>query len=136
MHAAARATAAYQSTQVQSCSPMEQIVLLYDTAIQALTKVRDAMAKRDLPTRHRGISHTLAIINHLQSTLDLSAGGDIARQLDALYTYLRERIIDANMRHRVEPIEESLQLLGTLREGWAQAAATPAGPVPVQRGQE
>lgn len=135
MHtAAARATAAYQATQVQSCSPLEQIVLLYDAAIQELTRARDAMGRADLPTRHRAISHTLAIVNHLQSTLNLEAGGEIASRLDGLYTYVRDRIIEANIKHGEEPLEESLQLLVTLREGWAQAAATPPGPVLVDRG--
>jgi flagellar secretion chaperone FliS len=132
--ATARASAAYQATQVQSCSPLEQVVLLYNGVIQFLTKARDAMTQGNLPLRHRGISQSLAIINYLQSTLNLNEGGEIATRLDALYTYVRERILEANMTHQAAPLDECLSLLNTLREGWAQIAAAPQGPVPVDRG--
>jgi flagellar protein FliS len=126
MHAAAsRATAAYQTTQVQSRTPLEQVVLLYDGAIGFLTRALDAVAQRDVRGRHQGISRALAIVNYLQNTLNREAGGEIARSLDALYSYTRERLLEANVKQQGEPIEEVLQLLGTLREGWAGIAANP-----------
>lgn len=123
--AAARANAVYQSTQVQSRTPLEQVVLLYDGAIGFLTRALDAVAQRDIRGRHQGISRGLAIVNYLQNTLDREAGGEIARALDALYSYMRERLLEANVKQRGEPIEEVLRLLGTLREGWADIAANP-----------
>ncbi|HEY7789421.1 MAG TPA: flagellar export chaperone FliS [Vicinamibacterales bacterium] len=126
MHAAAsRATAAYQTTQVQSRTPLEQVVLLYDAAIGGLTRARAAIDAHDLRERHRGISQALAVLNHLQSTLNLEGGGELANTLDALYSYVRERMLDANVNQRAEPIDEALRLLGTLREGWAEIAANP-----------
>lgn len=123
--AAARATAAYQSTQVQSGTPLEQVVLLYDGAIGVLTGALAAVAQKDIRGRQRGISRALAMINYLQSTLNRNDGGDIARSLDALYTYIRERLLEANLKQTGEPIEEVLRLLGTLREAWAEIAANP-----------
>lgn len=136
MHAAAsRATAAYQTTQVQSRTPLEQVVLLYDGAIGFLTRALDAMAQQDVRGRHQGISRALAIVNYLQNTLNMEAGGEVARSLDALYSYTRDRLLEANMKRRREPIEEALRLLGTLREGWAGIAANPPRLQAVDRSQ-
>ena len=132
--ATARAATAYQETQVQSCNPLEQIVLLYDGAIQFLTKARDAMARQDLRVRHHGISRGLAVVNYLQSTLNMTDGGEVAVRLDALYTYIRDLVLDANRRHEAGPIDEALQLLAVLRDGWVQVAKNPPGPVAVDRG--
>lgn len=123
--AAARANAVYQSTQVQSRTPLEQVVLLYDGAIGFLTRALDGFAQNDIRARHQGISRALAIVNYLQNTLNLEAGGEIARALDSLYSYTRERLLEANMKRQAEPIEEALRLLGTLRDGWAGIAANP-----------
>ncbi|MDE3153962.1 MAG: flagellar export chaperone FliS [Acidobacteriota bacterium] len=133
--AAARAASAYQQTQVQSCSPLEQVVLLYDGAIRFLTAAREAMDRHDLQARHRGISNALGVVNYLQSTLNMTEGGEVATRLDALYTYIRGLILDGNLRHEPGPIDEARQLLDVLRDGWAQIAKNPPGPVAVDRGQ-
>ncbi len=132
--AAARATTAYQQTQVQSCNPLEQVVLLYDGAIQFLTKARDAIQRKDLQARHAGISRALGILNYLQSTLNMDEGGEVAVRLDALYTYLRDLVLDANRTQEPGPLDEAVQLLDLLRDGWAQIARNPPGPAAVDRG--
>ena len=121
--AVARAASAYQQTQVQSRSPLELVVLLYDGAIKFMTEARDAIAKRDLVAKRDAISRSMAIIGELHATLNMKEGGQIAVSLDALYSYVNARLLDANMKGDVAAIDESIKLIGQLREAWAHIAA-------------
>ena len=53
------------------------------------------------------------------------AGGAIATSLDALYTYMTTRLVDANVKRDVAAVDEVVRLLRPLRDAWAQTA-TPA----------
>lgn len=125
----ARAAATYQTVQVTSRSPLELVVMLYDGAIRALGQARDAIGRRDLVAKRAAMNRAVDIVQHLQSTLDMEAGGEIAANLDALYSYVIERLLEANRRTDQAPVEEAVRLLSTLREAWAQIAEGPsAGP--------
>jgi len=124
-----RAAATYQTVEVTSRSPLELVVMLYDGAIRALGQVRDAIGRRDLVAKRAAMNRALDIVQHLQSSLDMEAGGEIAANLDALYSYVIERLLEANRSADQAPVEEAARLLNTLRDAWAQIAGGPsAGP--------
>jgi flagellar secretion chaperone FliS len=128
MQTFARAAAAYQQVQVNSRSPIELVVMLYDGAVDALGRAGEALRRRDLPAKRDHIAQALAIVGQLQSTLDMAAGGEIARNLDHLYTYVTGRIVEASTSLEPAPLEEACRLLVTLREAWAHIAKAPVGP--------
>ena len=118
----ARAAQAYQTTMVQSRSPLELVVMLYDGVIRFLTEAKGAVESRDLVAKRRAISRALAIISELQSSLNFADGGEIAVTLDGLYTRMNGRLLEANMHIDAAPIDEVLGLLGPLRESWSDIA--------------
>jgi flagellar protein FliS len=118
---------AYRQVQAESsASPLELVLMLYDGAIASLGQAREAMARRDAVVKGRAMSKALSIVGHLQSTLDMEKGREVAEQLDRLYVYVTGRLLEANINGAVEPIDESIALLSTVRDAWAQAATTPA----------
>ena len=117
----------YRQTEVQSRSPLELVVLLYDGALRFLAAAKDGFARGDIPARRQATSRLLAIISELQSTLDVERGGEVAASLDELYSYMTRRIVEATSTHSAAPLEEVQRLLETLREGWQGIAG---GPVP------
>jgi flagellar protein FliS len=119
-------TRAYRVAEVQSRTPVELIVMLYDGALRFLALARDAVARRDIRTRREAISRLLAILAELQGTLDFERGGDMAVSLDALYDYMMRRIMDAAAAQDPAPLDEVRRLLETLREGWQAIAQAPA----------
>jgi flagellar protein FliS len=127
----ARGANAYIQTHVQSRSPLELVVMLYDGAVRFLTESRDAMSQGDLTRKRSAMSRALAIISELQSTLNMEKGGEIASQLDALYTYVNGRMLDASMHNDAGALDECIRLLSTLRSGWADIAARDAAPTAV-----
>jgi flagellar protein FliS len=123
----ARAAVAYKQTSVQSSSPLELVVLLYDGALRHTLAAKDAIATNDAFRRREAFSKTLAIITELQTTLNIEEGGQVATQLDAMYTYIIGRLLDANVKKDPAPLDEIERLLRPLRDAWAQIAAQPQG---------
>ena len=122
---AARAAAQYQKTAVQCGTPLELVVKLYDGAIANVAKARDAMARGDLISKRDGLSRALAIIAELQSSLDVKQGGQIASSLDALYSYVTNRLVESNVNRDPRALDEVHNLLVPLREAWQQIASAP-----------
>jgi flagellar secretion chaperone FliS len=115
---AAHGINSYRQTEIQSRSPLELVVMLYDGALRFTGDARDAMVRRDIRARQAHLSRALAIVSELQSTLDMETGGEVASRLDKLYGFVRDRLIDASARQDLQPLDEARRVLTTLREGW------------------
>lgn len=113
----------YLQTEVQSRTPLELVVMLYDGALRFIADAREGIVQRDIARRGRAISRAMAIISELQSSLDMEKGGDIAVSLDSLYVYVRDRLVDASIKQDVKPLDDASRVLRNLREGWAGIAA-------------
>lgn len=120
--AGVRGIDAYQRTQVQSRSPLELVVMLYDGAIRFLLQAREAIEVGDVGARTTAASRALDIVIELRNTLDMERGGDVARELDRLYAYITTRLLDVT-RGDGAAAEDVHTLLSTLREGWIGIAA-------------
>lgn len=121
----------YSQTQVQhdirDKSPIELIVLYYDTAILKLKVAKDRMEAGDLIGKGEALSHAIAIIAELRAVLDKGAGGDIARKLDELYTYMLNQLTVANFQNDGQRVGRIIDLLDTLHVSWKAVAQQPAG---------
>lgn len=99
-------------------SPHQLVAMLYAGAQARLATARGAIARGDLPGKIKAISAALAIIEHLQITLDHPHGGEIAARLQALYDYMQRRLLHANVANDAQALDEVLGLLRSLSEGW------------------
>jgi len=117
----------YRQTHVRSSTPLELVVMLYEGALQRMAIARDALVRRDIPTRRDAISRTLAILDELQGSLDLERGGQIASELDRLYAWMSGRLMDAAIAQDPAPIDEVRPVLEGLRDAWQTIASAPPG---------
>jgi flagellar protein FliS len=123
---AGRAAQHYIQTQVRSASPLELIVMLYDGVLRNTANALEAMERRDIRTRRDAISKSLAIISELQSTLNLEQGGDIAVELDRLYSWMTDALVQATIKQDAKPVHDVRTVVENLRDAWQQiAVATP-----------
>ena len=120
---AGRGAQAYIQTQVNSRSPLELVVLLYEGLIRFTGEARSAIERRDLIAKRTAMSRALAVLSELQSTLNMSEGGELAASLDNLYTYINGLLLDGSMQNTVEPLDETLKLAATLRDAWSEIAS-------------
>jgi flagellar protein FliS len=117
-----RGADAYRRINVETKSPLELVLMLYDGALRFVGEAREAIARKDVGARTEATRRALDIITELQNTLNMEQGGDVARELDRLYAYMAARMLDVTRGDAVAA-DEIHKLLGTLREGWSGAAA-------------
>jgi flagellar secretion chaperone FliS len=115
-------TNTYQEIAVQTSGPAKLVVMLYEGAIRFLNQSIKAIQTKDLNLKRQSIDRVVAVIQHLQSTLDMTQGKQVAADLDRLYAYITSRVLDASGKLEVEPLEEAIKLLTTLLSGWEEVA--------------
>ena len=114
---------AYSQVGVESnladASPHKLVLMLFEGAIKAVAKARLAMTKGEIAPKCEAISKAIAIIQEgLQLSLDIKAGGELAENLNALYDYMILRLVFANLKNQVEPLDEVGKLLVDLKNAW------------------
>lgn len=111
---------------VGDSDPHKLILLLFEGAIKSVARARLAMSKGEIAAKCESISKAMAIIQEgLQLSLDVKAGGEIAENLNALYEYMCHRLLMANLKNQIEPLDEVGRLLVDLKNSWAQIGQIP-----------
>lgn len=120
-------------TGVIAASPHKLIVMLFEGAQIALNNALQYMAAGNIEEKGKAISKAIAIINSgLRASLDIRAGGEVAANLDALYEYMGNTLLKANLENKPELIQEVLTLLLDIKGAWddiTPASDTAAAPV-------
>lgn len=114
-------------TKISTSNPHQLIVMLYDGALLAIRSAGISMEAGDVASKGRSISQAINIVsNGLKASLDMEAGGELASRLSALYDYIGQRLLQANLQNNQAALTEVAGLLSELREAWvgiADAAA-------------
>ena len=108
----------YTQLSIQGASPVGLVVALYDNALTSLYRAKRAMAAKDIARRTQHLNHVLSIIAHLQGTLDLERGGEVAKTLLQFYTYARARILEISVSNSTEMLMELTSHFSALRSAW------------------
>lgn len=108
-------------TGVSTADPHQLILMLFDGALLAITTGAVALDAKDTPRKGQSISKAIEIItNGLKVSLDMEAGGELAGRLAALYDYMAERLLYANLHNSRPALDEVAGLLRDLRDAWQQ----------------
>ncbi|MDR2363713.1 MAG: flagellar export chaperone FliS [Spirochaetaceae bacterium] len=125
------ALSAYRETRIKTASQGQLIIMLYDGAIKQLDHgmellTLNAAGKKD-PARIEGIGKavvkTQEIITELMVSLDFEQGGDIAKNLFALYTWFNQELLEANIAQDVKRIDNVRSMIKDLRNTWVEVIA-------------
>jgi flagellar secretion chaperone FliS len=110
----------YQKGAVNGASPVQLVIMLYDGALRFMEAGKHAMAAKDLEKQNASLQRAQKIVMELMSCLDMEQGGEIAKNLLALYTYALEQLVNANVKDEPAGIERAMQVFSELRESWVQ----------------
>lgn len=106
-------------TGVVDASPHRLIVMLYEGALSACNAALLHMQQGSIAEKGAALSKAIMIIESgLRASLDKNAGGEISENLDAMYSYMSNRLYIANLKNRPEPIQEVIRLLGEFKAAW------------------
>ncbi|MGI5838055.1 MAG: flagellar export chaperone FliS [bacterium] len=109
----------YRKSQIQTASPGELLLLLYDRAVLQTRQAAKLIREGKPGEAHNCLIKAQDIVTELMVTLNLEAG-EIARNLQALYDYLRQRLIQANIHKDAAIAAEVGGILAELRDAWVQ----------------
>lgn len=113
--------AQYRRVTAETASRGDLLLQLYRAAIKNAAQAGEAIDGRDTAGAHRHIMRAVDIVVELQRTLNHEQGGDIARQLDRLYSYMHQRLLTANIEKNRAPLDEVAGLLRQLLSAWQVA---------------
>jgi len=109
----------YQRTNVHTADQRTLIIMLYDGLIRFLRKARQKIEANDVEGAHNYLVRSREVVSELLATLKPEKGGEIGQNLQRLYSYAFNRIVEANLYKDGQMVEEVIRIMSTLREGWA-----------------
>lgn len=113
----------YQKTTVETASNEKILIMLYDGAIQFLNKAKIALGEKNWEQSHNNLMGAQRILEEFINTIDKEPNPELAQNLINLYEYFITRLVQANMKHQIEPVDEVLKFLKELKATWEQAIA-------------
>lgn len=111
----------YQKSSIETASREQILIMLYDGAIQFLNKAKVAMNNKEYEAIHNNLIGAQNIIQEFINSLDREVAPQLAENLTSLYEYFIRRLVQANMKRQMEPIDEVLKYLKSLKATWEQA---------------
>jgi flagellar protein FliS len=115
---AAYGKSAYAENEILQADPIGLVRLLYQAALDAVTKSRRHLRNGEIRDRSRQITRAMEALAELSGALDREMGGEIAANLGRLYEYMSRRLQEANALQIEPPLVEVERLLATLSEAW------------------
>lgn len=126
------AYSAYQKTNVSTASQGRLVVLLYEGAIKQLTMAmsyideNNRINPRDIEKYGICLQKVQAIITELQVSLDMEKGGEIAKNLMALYVFFNEELVQASISKDKEKLQSVWNMMNELAQSWKTIANSTA----------
>ena len=110
---------AYRRIQTETSSPGELVVMLFSALANDLQRAEQGLGDGDGEQAHLSLVRAQDIVMEPLASLDLDSG-ELAAQLSALYHYLHERLVHANVQKDVDAVREVAALVTPIRDAWTQ----------------
>ncbi|MGN0350661.1 MAG: flagellar export chaperone FliS [Roseburia sp.] len=114
--------AAYANNKVMTATPAELTLMLYDGAIKFCNLAIAAVEENDVEKAHINIVKVEHIVQEFQSTLNHKYA--VAEDFNNVYSYILQRLTEANIKKDKEILEEVLKHLRTMRDTWKEVMRT------------
>ncbi|MCB9228174.1 MAG: flagellar export chaperone FliS [Deltaproteobacteria bacterium] len=115
----------YQKTSVTTASREKILLMLYEGAIRFVRRAEAAMKENKIAEKGKYISKATAILSELMATLDFRVGGDLATDLESLYVFMIDKLIEGNIENNPECLSQVEGLLNTLYVAWNDVIKNP-----------
>ncbi len=110
--------AAYQQNTVNTSSPAELTLMLYDGSLKFISRAKRAMEEENIAEKNEAIQRAQAIVTELMVTLDQSV--PVAKNMLTLYEYVNYNLIEANVHNDIEKLDEAANIMREFRDTWKQ----------------
>jgi flagellar protein FliS len=125
------ALSTYKETRIKTASQGQLIIMLYDEAVKQLDRALELLAlnqggKKDpgkIEQIGKAILKSEEIVTELMVSLDFEQGGEIAKNLFALYTWFNRELLESNISQDIKRITVVRNMLNDLRGAWFEIAS-------------
>ena len=124
------ASTTYRETKIKTASQGQLIIMLYDEAVKQLNlslEMLELNSQKKEPGRieqiSKAIMKTEEIITELMVSLDFDQGGEIAKNLFALYSWFNKELLEANIAQNMDRIKAVRDMISDLRNTWSEVTA-------------
>ena len=106
---------AYQASVANSVALIQ---MLFDGFIESINAAKGHLQHGAIQEKCKSIARASRIVVGLQGALDFQKGGDLAHNLDELYSYITRRLLQANAQNDLQALEEIHGLMSEIRQAW------------------
>lgn len=110
--------ATYQNNSVNTSTPGELTLMLYNGCLKFIQQAKRAMEENNIEEKNKSIQKAQAIISELMLTLDKSF--PLAENMLVLYEFANSRLIDGNIKNDSAMFEEAAAIITEFRDTWKQ----------------
>jgi flagellar protein FliS len=108
------------ATQAAVANKVELIQMLFDGLLDSLMTAHGHIERNAIEEKAKCLARANRIVFGLQSALDFEKGGDLAKNLNELYSYTTRRLLHINVRNDLTALREVHGLMSEVREAWRQ----------------
>jgi flagellar protein FliS len=126
------ASLTYKETKIKTAGQGQLIIMLYEEAIRQLTLAIEMLVLKNANKKihdkiekiNKAIMKAEEIITELMVSLDFDQGGDIAKNLFALYSWFNKELLEASISQDVERIKTVKNMFCELHDSWKKIVHT------------
>ena len=106
--------------QISEANPHRLVQMLMEGGLDRVAQAKGALARGDIAEKGLMLGKAIDIIIGLRDGLDAekSDNPDYVQQLESLYVYMTNRLMEANLKNDVTMMDEVMELLVTVKSGW------------------
>lgn len=108
----------YQKNSVNTASPGELSLMLYNGCLKFITLAKKAMNEGNVEARNTNLIKAQNIIHEFMVTLNMDV--DVSKNLMVIYDYLHRRLVEANVNSDFTILEEVEGFITDLRDTWKE----------------
>jgi flagellar protein FliS len=103
---------------VESASPHRLIQLMMERVLTKVALARNSMERELVAEKGKHIGDAISLVDGLQASLNHKPNARLAGSFDALYDYMKRRLLEANLKNDVAALDEVAGLMQELKSAW------------------
>jgi len=105
-------------TGVATANNVQLIQMLFDGLLESLSAARGHIQHNNIQEKSKAVARASRIVLGLQGALDFEKGGDLANNLNELYSYVTRRLFQVNAQNDLVVLDEIYSLMKEIRDAW------------------
>ncbi|UQZ47530.1 flagellar export chaperone FliS [Bacillus sp. PK3-037] len=111
--------AAYQQNSVNTATPGELTLMLYNGCLKFIKLASQAIDNNDMERKNENLIKAQNIIQELNGTLNRNI--ELSGSMGAMYDYMYRRLVEANIKSDTSMLAEVEGYVTDFRDAWKQA---------------